>query len=153
MLTAVYSKLVSIDETFQNEFQSSSEFVKIFTELSALGDQIFRTRREFYEKEVTRLTESIQIILKKIPIVDMKELSVFVKTAKQNDQKLLKLCDSVTDLFAGVEADLRAFGCKEQSLCENKSVPQLHCSFAECCSQTDDGIDFQICWWSMVLSK
>ena len=127
--------------------------LKIFTELSALGDQIFGNRRQFYEKEVTRLTESIQVILKKIPDVDIKELSGFVKTAKEYDQKLLKYCDSVTDLFAGVEADLRAFGCKEQSLCANKSVAQLHCSFAECCSQSGDGIDFQVCWCSMVSSK
>ena len=123
MLSSVHSKLASLSDDFKASFQTNYDFVKIYTNLVDQVDKIWHSRRNFYEQQVTKTCEQMGVLLKPLPSVDIHNLSTFVKATKDQDKKLLKLCDDATNIIAGVEADVLAFGCKEHDVCSNKAVP------------------------------
>ncbi len=129
MLKSVFNTLDSLDDDFKRAFQSSDMFVNIYDGIAALGESIWNSRRKFYEDEVNRICSSSDGLMKSIPEVNIADLGPFIKATKENDcdKKLLKACDSASDLIAAIESDVVAFGCKDVDVCPNKSVPCLCC--------------------------
>lgn len=131
MIKSVFNTLAPLDDDFKKAFPSCDMFVKIYDGVATVGESIWNSRRKFYEEEVKRICSSCDCLMKGIPELNIADLGPFVKATKENecDRKLLKVCDSASDLIAAIESDVVAFGCKDVDVCPNKPVPCL-CYFS-----------------------
>lgn len=122
MLQSVFAGLKEYDG-FTEAFPSFDSFEGIYKHLMSRGDELWNSRKGFYEKSVLDLVAGLQQSLKSIPELNMNDIESFVKASKAQEKQLLKGCDGAADLIAGLEADVAEFGLQNHSdLCKNKPV-------------------------------
>lgn len=112
--------LSNLEETFKQKFSAADSLeIEIFNELSNTTKTVMTTRSDAYQSDGLKVISSLQNLLKSFPQFQLAtdSMNSYITAVKKSEKVLLQSCDTCAEIKAAVEADTRAFGCTDISLC------------------------------------
>lgn len=119
VLTGIHGWLVEGNQQFKDAFASISSLEDIYQSHSIQVQSLWAKRINAYSESAAKLVESLSPVLKKIPDLNIQNLTGFISQVKPSEKTILTACDSARDLHAAIKVDSEAFECQPDDLCSN----------------------------------